>query len=37
LDNWETLTTITADAAGRISFTDERPPPGSAFYRLGLP
>jgi hypothetical protein len=37
LDDWETLATITADAAGRVAFTDESPPPGSAFYRLGLP
>lgn len=37
LDDWETLATVTADAAGRVSFTDESQPPGSAFYRLGLP
>lgn len=37
LHEWETLATITADDAGRVSFTDENPPPGSAFYRLGLP
>jgi hypothetical protein len=37
LDDWETLATITADAAGKVSFTDDNPPPGSAFYRLGLP
>ena len=37
LDDWQTLATVTADATGRISFTDENPPPGSAFYRLGSP
>ena len=37
LDNWVTLATIVADASGRISFTDDSPPAGSAFYRLGLP
>ena len=37
LDDWQTLATVTADAAGRISYTDENPPPGSAFYRLGIP
>jgi hypothetical protein len=37
LGDWQTIATITADAAGRIAFTDESPPPGSAFYRLGLP
>jgi hypothetical protein len=37
LDNWVTLATVVADANGKVSFTDEAPPPGSAFYRLGLP
>ncbi len=37
LDDWQTLATVTADATGKISFTDENPPPGSAFYRLGIP
>lgn len=37
LDHWLTLATVAADAAGKVSFTDESPPPGSAFYRLGLP
>jgi alpha-tubulin suppressor-like RCC1 family protein/phosphodiesterase/alkaline phosphatase D-like protein len=36
LDDWETLATLTADASGKVSFTDDNPPPGSAFYRLGL-
>lgn len=37
LDHWITLVTLTADAAGRVQFTDESPPLGSAFYRLALP
>lgn len=37
LDNWITLATLTADASGKVSYTDENPPPGSAFYRLGMP
>jgi hypothetical protein len=37
LENWITLATVVADASGRISFTDEAPPAGSAFYRLGTP
>lgn len=37
LGNWVTLATVSADSSGRVSFTDESPPPGSAFYRLGLP
>lgn len=37
LDHWTTLATIAADAAGRLSFIDDSPPPGSAFYRLGIP
>ncbi|MCU0779626.1 MAG: Ig-like domain-containing protein [Akkermansiaceae bacterium] len=37
LDDWATLAIITADAAGKVSFTDDNPPPGSAFYRLGVP
>ncbi|MCF7734644.1 MAG: cadherin-like beta sandwich domain-containing protein, partial [Akkermansiaceae bacterium] len=37
LDDWVTLATITANASGKVSYIDESPPPGSAFYRLGLP
>jgi hypothetical protein len=37
LDNWVTLATIPADASGKVSYIDESPPAGSAFYRLGLP
>ncbi|MBN8458004.1 MAG: choice-of-anchor D domain-containing protein [Verrucomicrobia bacterium] len=37
LDDWQTLATVIADATGKISYTDENPPPGSAFYRLGSP
>jgi alpha-tubulin suppressor-like RCC1 family protein len=36
LDNWVTLATVTADASGKVAFTDDSPPAGSAFYRLGL-
>jgi hypothetical protein len=37
LDDWVTLATVTADASGKVAFTDDSPPAGSAFYRLGLP
>jgi hypothetical protein len=37
LDNWLTLATVTADASGKVAYTDDSPPAGSAFYRLGLP
>jgi hypothetical protein len=37
LDDWATLATVTADASGKVAFTDDSPPAGSAFYRLGLP
>jgi alpha-tubulin suppressor-like RCC1 family protein len=37
LGNWLTLATVIADASGKVSFIDESPPAGSAFYRLGLP
>jgi fibronectin-binding autotransporter adhesin len=37
LDNWVTLATTPADASGKVSYTDESPPAGSAFYRLGMP
>jgi hypothetical protein len=37
LGNWLTLAAVGADASGKVSFTDESPPAGSAFYRLGLP
>ena len=36
LDNWVTLATIPADASGKVAYTDESPPAGSAFYRLGM-
>jgi hypothetical protein len=37
LADWVTLATVTADISGKVTFTDDSPPPGSAFYRLGLP
>lgn len=37
LGNWLTIATMTANASGLVSFTDESPPPGNAFYRLGMP
>ncbi len=37
LDNWVALATLVADASGKVSYTDESPPPGSAFYRMALP
>lgn len=37
LGNWATLATLVADASGKVSYTDESPPAGSAFYRLGTP
>ena len=37
LDHWITLATPVADASGRVSFTDDSPPPDNAFYRLALP
>lgn len=37
MTGWSTLTTLVADAAGNISYTDLSPPQGSAFYRLGMP
>jgi len=37
LTNWEPLATLVAAANGAVKFTDENPPPGSAFYRLKLP
>ena len=37
LTRWTTLSTLVADSAGRLSFTDDSPPPGSAFYRITSP
>jgi hypothetical protein len=37
LTTWQTLTTVTAATNGAVSFIDESPPPGSAFYRLRKP
>lgn len=37
LSAWQTLATLVADPTGAISYTDESPPQGSAFYRLGKP
>jgi len=37
LDDWSTLTTITAAADGAVTYIDGSPPPGSAFYRLRKP
>ena len=37
LDHWTTLATLTAGPSGRVFFTDDAPPPGSAFYRLAAP
>jgi alpha-tubulin suppressor-like RCC1 family protein len=37
LGDWVTLAAIIADPSGKVSFTDDSPPAGSAFYRLGLP
>jgi hypothetical protein len=37
LSTWGTLTTVTANSRGVISFTDENPPQPSAYYRLALP
>jgi len=37
LTHWTTVATLTADSVGRISFTDNAPPPGSAFYRISSP
>ena len=37
LTGWQTLATLVADSTGAISYTDESPPTGSAFYRLGKP
>ncbi len=37
LSKWTTLSTLVADSVGRISFTDDAPPPGSAFYRISSP
>ena len=34
---WTTLVTVTANATGTMTFTDENPPQSSAFYRLALP
>lgn len=37
LTTWALLTTITAGTNGAVSYIDESPPPGSAFYRLRKP
>ncbi len=37
MTQWNTLTTAVANASGAISFVDESPPPGSAFYRIAKP
>jgi len=37
LNNWQTLATLVAGTDGAMSFTDESPPPGSAYYRLAKP
>jgi len=37
LANWLTLATLVAGTDGAISYTDESPPPGSAYYRLAKP
>lgn len=37
MTRWTTLATLVADSVGRISFTDDAPPPGSAFYRISSP
>jgi uncharacterized delta-60 repeat protein len=35
--SWQTIATVTAGENGALAFTDENPPPGNAFYRLGSP
>lgn len=37
LNNWTTLTTVTAASNGAIVFIDNSPPSGSGFYRLRRP
>jgi uncharacterized repeat protein (TIGR03803 family) len=37
LNNWTTLSTVTAAANGAVTFIDDSPPPGSGFYRLRRP
>ena len=37
LGNWATIAIIVADVDGKVAFTDENPPAGKAFYRVGLP
>ena len=37
MSTWTTLATLVAGSTGAISFTDESPPPGSAFYRIAKP
>ena len=37
MSNWPTIATRVASASGAISFIDESPPAGSAFYRLAKP
>jgi hypothetical protein len=31
---WTTIATVAASPTGQVTFTDEDPPPGSAFYRI---
>jgi hypothetical protein len=31
---WTTLANVTASPTGQVEYTDENPPPGSAFYRI---
>lgn len=37
LASWTTIAAVTAAENGAVNFTDENPPPGSAFYRLRKP
>jgi hypothetical protein len=37
LTTWQTLSTLLAGTNGSISYIDESPPPGSAYYRIAKP
>nr|MCU0781629.1 Ig-like domain-containing protein [Akkermansiaceae bacterium] len=37
LENWAVLSTVVAGPTGAVTYTDEDPPEGSAFYRLRKP
>lgn len=37
MSTWANLATVTANASGAMTFTDEAPPQPSAYYRLALP